>query len=342
MLLVSSLFVILIHTSVEPFYYYDKGSIYNIIIFVFKKLISFAVPSFIFLSGFKLFYGDKEYTSYKYFTFLKNRFYKIFVPYFVANFVYIIGYIYMFSAQYEVKQVLISIFLKGNIMGAFYFVVIIFQFYFLTPLFSYLNRYMDKPYILLLSFLINLLVKSRLVLNANTAFNSFYNTYNDRIFLSYIVYFVLGMYFAKNKDVVMRVIKNYKKFIGSYIVVLSIHTYLSYINFMAIWWYKYAEQGHIVFCSISIITLYIISYKCKDFFGDRGRKFINKYARVSYHIYLYHICAIYIIQAILSRIGLTKMYLIFPITTILCIIITYYVSVLIVEGKGKLKQLFIN
>ncbi len=338
MLCIASLFVILIHTSAEAFNYYDQGSNYNIIVFVFKKLISFAVPTFIFLSGFKLFYGDKDYKNKKYLVFLKNRFTKILIPYVVANIVYIIFFINKWNYEYNFFDVLVSIFLKGDIAGFFYFVIIIYQFYILIFLFDFLRKYIYSKWFLLFVFFVNVLFKSRYILNNNNSFTSFYNMYNDRIFMSYIFYFVLGMYFANNVVEVKKIVKNYKAWIFLYLIVVISHTYLSYINYMGLRYYRYAEFVHLIFCSLSIIALYIFSYKLKDILSFKLVKFINRYAALSYHIYLYHIFVMFYMEEFLVNNNVEKIYYSFPIKTLGTIVGSYIISRFIIYMNLKLKQ----
>lgn len=124
--------VVFIHSSSEPVSSLDKSTLSWAICFIPWRLSAFAVQGFLLLSGVKLFLGQsKSQTSYP--AFIAKRFRTVFLPYALWVVVY---YIYFLRLRYFDFSLidLASYIVKGDLVGHFYFVIAIMQFYLLMPL----------------------------------------------------------------------------------------------------------------------------------------------------------------------------------------------------------------
>ncbi len=333
MIFIASIFVVLIHSSIEPFFYYEKNSIYYLLVYVIKKFIIFAVPCFIFISGFKLFYNNKNYSGKTYFLFLKSRIIKIFIPYLIVNILYYLKIIYIDGNMIAFDDFINSVFLKGDLDLHLYFVIVIFQFYILTPLFSVLYRYLNSIWVFLAVFVVDMFFKSDFVLTSS----SFYLSNSGRLFICYLAYFTLGMYFAKNIDKVQKLANNVKKMsfiIISYLIVMFLHIFLSYMFSLGKFNYIFIEEAQFIYCTLSIITLYLISLKLDVKLSTKLSQFLKKWSASSYYIYLFHMLIMYLIDINIHKIGIYKVYQRFIAISILCIVFSYLFSRL-VEGSIK-------
>jgi peptidoglycan/LPS O-acetylase OafA/YrhL len=142
--------VLMIHATSSIVASYDhQATLYPLYIFL-NNFAKFAVPVFIFLSGFVLFYNyyDKPFTAKTIGQFYKKRMSKILIPFLIFSFLYF-GFTRL--AQYGFTDIQTFIgyfttfkFLKLLVIGKtythLYFVVIIIQFYALAPLMLYVVK----------------------------------------------------------------------------------------------------------------------------------------------------------------------------------------------------------
>lgn len=191
----AALSIIAIHVTAN--YVYVSRAAYYL-----NQLVRFAVPIFILISGLLLFASDKEYKGVRgYFEFLWKRLKKIFIPYVIWSFVYII---------YSLRSDLASIWLNkgafllesgkkllyGSAHAHLYFVIIMIQLYLLFPLLSYLMKRWPRI-VLGLSFLITLYYQTGVYLYLMKLIKfPYFLLPNYMFFPTWIFYFVFGMYFT--------------------------------------------------------------------------------------------------------------------------------------------------
>ena len=346
MVAIATVFVIFIHTSSEAFWYYDKGSLYSIIVYTFNKILSFAVPCFIFMSGFKLSHSKKIISLKDYVCFLKRRIIKIYLPYVLIAAIYIY---YLSKHNYinmNITQMIVSI-LRGDFSSPFYFIVIIMQFYIIFPVFQRIINKKNSWIVLILAIFISMYFKV-VVLKSNIEGNiliNFYKNQSDRIFISYLAYFVFGSVFSINYEDVKKNIKP-SLVIIFYMTALSLHTYLCYINYLGIRYYKYAEVGHMIFCLISIVALWLLAYKMDCKISDKRLHIFKKISAASYYIYLIHVLIMYYVDDYIT-VHIEKVYISFFVRSLLVIAISFtlaffinYININISQKKRSSNSLY--
>jgi surface polysaccharide O-acyltransferase-like enzyme len=142
--------VIAIHASLLTFPSTGGG---KLALVAYQQLLNFSVPAFVFISGYWL---SKEpigsLQDYK--KFLTKRLSRVLIPYFLWSFVYI-AYVAIKTRDIDIRQI-IHTFLTGAAYGDYYywFIIMISQFYIITPVLQYLNR---KRYGLILVLIVNIL-----------------------------------------------------------------------------------------------------------------------------------------------------------------------------------------
>ncbi|WP_324822630.1 acyltransferase [Sinanaerobacter sp. ZZT-01] len=290
---IGAILVIFIHVTATPVVSLAPGISLDILIFI-NRFAKPAVPMFIFASGMALFYSYKN-KEFQYTTFLKRRFTKIFIPYLAWCAVYYACYVYRgvypVSLTFFVQQVL-----NGRMLYHLYFVVTIIQFYFLFGIIRYLVMNYSGRLILPLGILINLLAYRWVPLD-----------WTHRCFLTYIVYFLPGCYFAKDFEQAICYLKKYFWLITSVFVVSGI--YYSYLFYCSMWKpesYSGIEiYVYCLFCVMGILFYFALSYFLEKRSGIVIKKIFNSLNAGSYYIYLSHPLAIIFAAAIANRIGLT-------------------------------------
>ncbi len=270
--------VVIIHLTSSPLSELDKNSFWYLTFYTANKMLCFSVPSFIFLSGFKLFnkykVGKMEVAK-----FYKRRLTKIVVPYLISVFIY---FLYFYIKKWVKFSELPEYVFLGTLVAHFYYVIIAVQLYLLFPILNILFKKFPKS-ILFLSLI------------CSVYFLEFFQfTYTDRFFGTYIFYFILGMVFAKYKDSAKNA-KNIFFIIPAYIIIALIHLSLSYMANMGMLIYRYASMVNLVYVVFSIITIYEICIWLSEKY-HKLHSFSHRFGSISYDVYLYHILVIFTLQ----------------------------------------------
>ena len=167
--------VLVIHMSATPATTLIYGSIWHMLVYSANRALSFAVPGFIFLCGFKLFYGyaEKEIDLLRFFL---GRAKKVVLPYIIAVLVFFAYYRFMGWAS--ISGLPEYIFL-GTLAAHFYYIIIAVQFYLLFPILKKL--FLRAPIVFsIVSLVVSLFYRH--IINFK---------YSDRFILTYIFYFAL-------------------------------------------------------------------------------------------------------------------------------------------------------
>ena len=177
--------VVAIHAI--PWQYYQKYGYMS-----YRQLLNFCVPMFFFMSGYWM--AQKTIGTLKeYGLFLRKRFLRILVPYVFWSFVYI-GYEVVKTHEISMAQVLQKL-LTGQACfptNHLYFIVVIAQFYSLTPLLMFINR---KKYLIILVILFNMIW---LYILNSIRLSGYWSCYNQHFlvhgpFYSWIVFYQVGL-----------------------------------------------------------------------------------------------------------------------------------------------------
>lgn len=272
--------VIIIHVTAAFWYTFKTSTIPYKVVINLNSLSKFAVPSFVFISGFVLYY---VYQNKKIETliFYKKRLSKVFVPYFIWSVLYITVNYLAFERPIDIKS-LIYYFSLGKANYHLYYMCLILQFYLLFPLLIKAFQAFE-----------NHLVSTILFFVLNFSFIRYVKLpFSDRIFIYYIMFFILGFYLAdlKNKDFKIKKIVTLLV-TGIYLIVTSyyvLETYkvmvkvplLSKVLYKHSWWY---------FSLVSIIFLYVLAnYFSLNLRAIADHRLIQSISKHSFTIYLSH------------------------------------------------------
>lgn len=270
--------VVTIHLTSNPVTLLRHDSFWYLIMFIINKFFTFAVPAFVFLSGFKLYnkYKDNKIDLKQFYT---RRLKKVVIPYLIAFVVYFIFYI--FENLIEWKDFFPSL-LLGTLVAHFYYILIAIQLYLLFPLLHKLFGKFDKI-MLVLSFI------STIIFNQFVFFE-----YSDRFFGTYIFYFILGMFVAKHYT--KQEIRPFWVYLVGFVPTALAHIYLCYIMSLGNYWYKYSGIGQVLYVSLACVVIYNLCLKNKNEKIEKWIDFVNPH---TFYIFLYHILIMNILQFVI-------------------------------------------
>lgn len=306
------LIVVLIHIMSYPVAAFSGDIVKYSLVMLPWRLCSFVVQGFIMLSGVKLFLNGKDKSPY--IKYQKGRFFGVIVPYAICFAAYylliVVAYDYPVDARFILKE-----FFTGSLVCHLYFIPLLFQFDLLLPLWrTIVNKCSPKliiPSAIVFSFVMEMFLPKIL----GTIFSGFEFLYNDRIFTTYLCYWLMGCYIGKYYD---GFLDSLKKYFGIICAIFALSTvgmlvasFLAYNQLASI---PYINIIHGIYVLSVCIFLYALSVKIPTEQWER-RKWIFKIDKVSFYIYLYHMFAIIFSDWLLTRLGISAQWTSFIIRT---------------------------
>ncbi|BCJ87064.1 acyltransferase [Effusibacillus dendaii] len=174
----------------------------SVILAVFLELVKFAVPTFVFITGLVLFYNYNEGVRYP--SFIWKRIKEILIPYLIWSVLYAVSFPPDNPFHVSPIREFTHQWITGTAFYHLWFVVMIFQFYLLYPLFQRLMLWFRtirrQIWLLLVSGILYLAVlwaslyaiPRGLIRFDNPILHALLDKYRDRNFLLWFFYFLLG------------------------------------------------------------------------------------------------------------------------------------------------------
>ena len=305
--------VMIVHITATGVTEYIHGSFPYTLMLLINRSLKFTTPVFIFLSGVTSFYSySKRNREFNYIEFLIKRLSKVLIAYFVWCIIYYVVYMRLGYYAMDIKFFLKSV-LQGTISYHLYFVIIIVQMYIVGPLFYFILKKTDKK--------VAILILAGIVTYICAEFIRF--DLSDRLFLKYMVFYMLGIFLTMEYDKYLMWIKKNKMFIiAGYIAMSLIYAIVTYYDsvFNTFVWF--------VFSSVSVFFVYLVGLLMKEKLANIY-SFIKVFGQSSYYVYLMHpliltIMTIYAQNSFLSVTNKILLYVftVIPITVISCLTYT--------------------
>jgi len=298
---------------------------------VINTFTHYAVPLFVILSGILL--AMRYYQGFSLKRFYSRRFLTIVPPYIIFT----IGYQLLktgWSDPASFIRTLIENLCTGSGYYHLWFFPMIIFLYALYPLFEKLYRYCEihkKELYLLGGLLVLQIAWDSLVLHEHSSGGSYlFDSLLRRTVLSYIFYFVVGMYIGRNWKVV---IEKMKKLSNIYIqivaygltMILSLHWLRGILE-------ARAEPSYFIIARLVEPFLYlatVILLTKALLYIQRSHPIITRImyclGSLSFGIYLVHVFVIRFFDPLLERIGMTpEDYLYYPVLFVVVLAVSYF------------------
>lgn len=299
--------------------YQDDSSV-NIAI-VFRQLINFSVPLFLALSGF--FLAEKEILNKKeYFTFLKKRIPRVYLPYAVWSLVFIVINIVTIK-NISIGNQLFN-FVIFQTKAIFYFVALIIQYYILFPI---LKRFLSKK-LLLTSMVVSLMACLLIFAYQHSTHRTLPLILYAGNALTWILFFVLGMYLRIYKINIKR-----NTIIALAIGAFGLSVVETYFQIEIIGNIGSAvsavKVSSFLYSALIIVLLLNYKYSIKTIFYDLGK--------VSYAIYLLHLLVLKVVVKMFAYFNINYYQIMAEIGIGIC---TLLLSYLMCIGMRKIAPIF--
>ncbi len=325
------LMVIMIHILSYPVTGYEPGSLkYNFFILPWR-MITFVVQGFIFLAGVKLFLTKKDEVSYG--LYLKKRFKAILLPYVFCSVFYCIFYIFNYKYTITLDYYLTHL-ISGNLCAHFYFVPLLVQFDLLLPLWKRIVNKYSPLLVIPVFFIASTYFEIHMQSIVNIILKDSVNIFNDRLFTTYMSYWIIGCYAGKYYDEFCSILKKNFRFICmvfGIMFALCVSASIAVYNGIAAI-PNYSTILYLYFIC-AIIFLFAVSLKLPENITDRIPlfKFIDSQ---SYDIYLWHMLVLLTADIFVRELGLVMQSLAFMFR----VSFVYIFTVLFVMILKKLRE----
>lgn len=316
------LLVVFIHILSEQIAGLNKSAPAYYLIYVPWRLAAFVMQGFVVLSGVKFFikFGKDDFD---YLSFIKNRFLKIYVPYVIWVVAYYLYFCYLKFYMFSFSELLNFIWV-GNVVSPFYFIIVIMQFYLLMPLWIMLIKKTDACLLIPASVFIMLIMKG---MNIN---------YNDRIFTTYLAYWIIGCCVGANYEKLKELLNRNKVFIAVVCAAAMISdAVLSSVNIAGKGSFSFLETLHVFYCVAIILFLFGISGKLKN---PILFNIVKKLDSLSFGIFLSHCFFIYMVNDIMAQYEVNRAFNRLAIRAVF----VYCFSVVLCMAYGFLKRKLIK
>lgn len=298
------LLVVLIHVLSHPVVNLDKMSWQYGLVFFVQRLSFVSVPGFFFLSGVKLTLPRSGHRTLR--SYWLGRVKSILLPYLLAAAVYYLFFVvigwYTFDAGFFLKETAL-----GTLSAPFYFVIALFQFILLAPVFQYLARRFSPVFMLPLAVLVTQLSSMYLgsILQLVRPDISF--PYANRVFTSYLIYYLAGCFAGQYYDRFLALLKENRPLLtGCALLFGAADGILSVLHSSGRQNIPYLELVHILYIFSAIPALYSWAAQAKPLGQGRWAELFRRIDRASYLIYLYHSLIITVFNNAAPRLGITS------------------------------------
>ncbi len=309
--------VVMIHILSESIAEYAKGSILSILSFSISKMLTFVVPGFMISAGIK-FANKFEHGSFNYFSFLKTRITKIYLPYIIFSIIYYLYFVF-YRTYFDFSFIKLGNYLLyGSIAAPFYFIALIMQFYILSPIIMVFYRILPS----------NIGIFFAAIINIASMYFLKELKYSDRIFTSYFLYWIIGCYIGTDFRTSLSRLTRFKKPLTILGISLTIiYVALSYVEFCGFSHSFFTEILKVAFCISASLMYLVLMPKSVGFAA-------SQIAPVTFYIYLIHCLIIFEAQHLLTNWGIENI----PLRFLLVFLATYIISLVISVVYLKTKK----
>ncbi len=271
------------HCSAHPITTLDHSSWQYVLVFMLQRLTYMSVYGFFFISGVKLMLPHRrEPTTLEYW---KGRAKGLLIPYVIATMIYYLWFVFCLRYFPFSWKDFFDYLLHGTISSPFYFLIAMFQFVLLAPVIKYAVRHWSSCMLMLFSLGITWFSAQHFaeVLEFIRPGTNF--AYTDRIFLTYLVYYVAGCCVGLHYDeFIAQLNRSRALVIGAFVFFTVTTTICTCLWAAGLKPAPFLEELHFLYILSSILFLYWLATKITWTMPA----WLSRVDRASFTIYLYH------------------------------------------------------
>ena len=295
------LLVVFIHAASQPVSVLDKLSWQYALVMIPQRLAFVAVPGFFLLSGVKLTLPrSRPQTIVSYW---RGRCRSILLPYLLAVLVYYFTFVFLLRWFPFSWRELARYTVTGSLSAPFYFLIALFQFILLFPLFRWLARRWSAA--VLLPFALGLTWVSSMYFNAvlQLFVPGAVFPYGDRVFTTYLFYYLAGCCIGAHYADFLKLLEQNRGLITALFLAFALADgWISWMAFSGRGSAPFLEIVHSLYIISAILFFYGLAQSCPSPLP----RWAQAVDRASFLIYLYHCLVLTLFQTYAPRLGLTR------------------------------------
>lgn len=295
------LLVVYIHVAAHPVSTLDRSGLIYAVILVSQRLSFVSVPGFFLLSGLKL--TLPRTTPVPLGRYYLGRAKALLLPYLWAALAYYLVFVFGLGWFPFSWKDFGGYLVRGDLSAQFYFLIALFQFTALTPLFRWLSRRWSP--LLLIPFSLGIMWLSSIYFNdaLRIVLPEANFPYSDRIFTSYLAYYMAGCCIGHNYSRFKALLRENRGLIWALFGLFALSDgWLSVLAFSGRRYVPFLEYVHTLYIFSAILFLF-------DLCTHRNAPLSRLWAaidRVSFDIYLWHCLVITLFNSFAPRLGLDR------------------------------------
>ncbi len=330
---VACLCVILIHVLSIGIAQADHNSWQAAAIYLPWRLAAYVVPMFLYTGAVKMAYQfkDKAVTAQSWLRYCIQRIRKIYLPYVLWVAIYYLLFMLIHYVRGEWKEFFSCLWL-GNLASPFYYVIIVMQFYFLMPLWVWMLRHIPAYLGITVGLLVTLCMQQfpNLLALAGVDFS-----YTDRLFPTYLIFWVVGLYAGHHYDRVRETLSRGEGHIlcASVIVFCVLFGYLQYAK--AFYLFNLYELK-LISDLLSIALLHSVCLRLARSDSKLGNR-LGWIYQSSFFVYLSHCLFLTVATAFLQDRGVTRLFPLLALRALVCYTVPFLAYWLYSHSIGRTK-----
>lgn len=311
---IACLMVVFIHVTSYGIVHAAPDSVQAALVYFPWRLAACVVPVFLFSSAVKMaFQYEEHYTLREYAGYVAGRVRSIYLPYAGWNLIYYV--VFVLLGYYSVSVLgFTKMLVLGSMSAPFYYIVLAMQFYLLKPLWFWIIRhlrwYVAIPSAVIVTFL-------SLYLNAFLGLCGINFPYIDRIFATYLVFWVVGLYAGRHWEQLTESLAGAGKSVALAAGIVLLTAVIPYLQYAKGIWLVDTTYHKVLMDLLSIIVLLWVSLKLRGA-GERVRKCLMFISSASFFIYLSHCLFLTLTEHFLPLVGVTKISVVLVIRALVC------------------------
>lgn len=315
--------VIVIHVLSYSVTNCEKPSLTAAFVFIPWKAASFAVPGFLFSGAMKMAAGFKDGSLFDgYGKYLLGRLKKIVIPYAVWNVIYYAVYMLMGEETFSVAAFFKHLAL-GTLSAQFYYIIIAVQFYLLRPLWQAMVK--NIPAVAAIPFSA-IITYFSMQTDTTLAHFGIDFQYGDRLFTTYLVFWVIGLYAGKSADAFAEALNSKRSWIPLAVSGVCLFIFVAYIQYSRPVW-LFNLMFYKMFADVlSVLLLFALCsaiVRAASSFGKLVRRVLGFVYSASFSVYLSHCLFLSVEKKLVIDTGHTEIGILTVSSAVVCFVLPF-------------------
>lgn len=332
---VGCLLVILIHVLSLGISNAERSSVQAAVIYFPWRLASFVVPMFLYTGAVKMAqqFDGKTITLRVYADYCLRRVQKIYLPYVIWVMIYYLCFWRIGYVKGELRE-LFSYLLIGNLSSLFYYIVIVMQFYFLMPLWIWIIRHVPFQLSLGTSLLLTFCMQQ---FGGWMSLLSVPFRYTDRLFLTYIFFWIWGLYAGKDYERAKSLLIRGKRAGAACGGVIALCAALAYLQYRGVPVPVNMNDVKLAADYLAIVSLHSLCVRWTKA-PARFQTILGAIARSSFFVYLSHCLFLTLGTYHAQQLGLNRLSVLLPVRALICYIVPFVLFFVLKKLEGRMRR----